>query len=229
MNSMVAKLELVKKSLLLGVYQVSWISKMISLQKFYLLKALVLLHIVLLVVQRYTYKSKAAERPALHNLDITNSPRYSTSVNSNLWTKKVQLCIMFNLFRMDPNETAINVMLSYYNRFFNHIMIIFDGKWKKPNYLPENVTFSGCNSGAGWFEHECLRICLNEKWQDLQPEGYLFIADDIFINLLMMSSLPLSQTWYVHTVGINYTARALIQGMVYFTVNAYGSPNQEGL
>jgi len=117
---------------------------------------------------------------------------------------------MFNLFRMDPNVTAINVMLSYYNRFFNHIMIIFDGKWKKPNYLPENVTFSGCNSGAGWFEHECLHICLNEKWQDLRPEGYLFIADDIFINLLMMSSLPLSQTWYVHTVGINYTARASI-------------------
>ena len=89
-------------------------------------------------------------------------------------------------------------------------MIIFDRKWKKPNYLPENVTFSGCSSGAGWFEHECLHICLNEKWQDLRPEGYLFIADDIFINFLMMSSLPLSQTWYVHTVGINYTVRASI-------------------
>ena len=115
---------------------------------------------------------------------------------------------MFNFNNMAPNEKTINLLLTCYSRFFNHIMLLFDGKWKKPNYLPNDVTFSGCNSQHGWFEHKCLCNCLNETWGDPRPDGYLFISDDMFVNLAMMSLLPLSQIWYVDALRINYTARA---------------------
>ena len=162
---------------------------MISGRYFYILRVLILLGTVLFVVQWYMYNQPKAARPML-------------------WTKKVQLCIMFNLNNMAPNEKAINLLLTYYSRFFNHITVLFDGNWKKPNYLPKNVSFSGCNSQCGWFEHKCLCICLNETWGDSQPGGYLFISDDMFVNLAMMSSLPLSQIWYIDTKPINYTRRA---------------------
>ena len=168
-----------------------------------LFKVLILSSIFLLAVQWYMYKSEPTERPT--PLDT------GSSIHSTLWTKKVQLCVMFNLHHMAPNVMAINLLLSYYSYFFSHIMVLFDGKWKKPNYLPKNVTFSGCISGAGLFEHKCLHICLNEKWRDSRPEGYLFIADDMFINIVMMSSLPLSQIWYLGAVNINYTARASLR------------------
>ena len=126
------------------------------------------------------------------------------------WTKKVQLCIMFNLKNMSPNKQVINLMLSYYSYFFNHIMLLFDGEWsEKPDYLPKNIKFSGCKSTNGWYQHYCLRICLNEAWdEDGEPEGYLYIADDMFVNLTKMSLLPLSKVWFIGATNINYTARA---------------------
>ena len=167
---------------------------------------LILLGSVLLVVQWYMYnKPKAAERPTPYYTIFTRP------FASNLWTKKVQLCIMFNLNNIAPDEEAINLLLTYYSPLFNHIMLLFDGNRTKPNYLPKNVAFSSCFSGRGWFEHKCLRICLNETWHDSRPEGYLFIADDMFINLAMMSSLPLSQLWYLQPGNINYTARASLR------------------
>ena len=171
---------------------------------------LILLGTVLLVVQWYIYnKPKAAERrPTPYTVDVTSGTRSSASTHSTLWTKKVQLCVMFNLNRMTPNEKTINLLLTYYSRIFNHIMLLFDGKWKKPSYLPNNVTFSDCNSERGWYEHKCLCICLNETWGDSRPEGYLFIADDMFINLARMSLLPLSRIWYLDAEHINYTDRA---------------------
>ena len=132
---------------------------------------------------------------------------------SLVWTNKIQLCIMFNLFKMSPNKQAINLLVSYYSLFFNHIMLLFEGDWsEKPNYIPQNITFSGCKSKAGWFQQHCLLICLNETWQNGdKPEGYLYIADDMFVNLTKMSLLPLSHVWYINPDQMNYTARASVR------------------
>ena len=141
--------------------------------------------------------------------------RYESGLNKStgpqfMWTKNIRLCIMFNLKNMSPNKQVINLMLSYYSYFFNHIMLLFDGEWsEKPDYLPKNIKFSGCKSTNGWYQHYCLRICLNETWnEDGEPEGYLYIADDMFVNLTKMSLLPLSKVWCIRTTNINYTARA---------------------
>ena len=141
--------------------------------------------------------------------------RYESDLNKStgpqfMWTKNVRLCIMFNLKNMSPNKQVIYFMLSYYSYFFNHIMLLFDGEWsEKPDYLPKNIKFSGCKSTNGWYQHYCLRICLNETWnEDGEPEGYLYIADDMFVNLTKMSLLPLSKVWCIRTTNINYTARA---------------------
>ena len=139
----------------------------------------------------------------------------SRSTNGSLsqslvWTDRVQLCIMFNLANMSPNKQVINLLLSYYSFFFSHIMLLFDGNWsEKPNYIPKNIAFSGCKSLRGWFQQHCLLICLSQTWDNGdKPEGYLYIADDMFVNLTKMGSLPLSHVWYINPGQMNYTARA---------------------
>ena len=134
---------------------------------------------------------------------------------SLVWTNKIQLCIMFNLFKMSPNKQVINLLVSYYSLFFNHIMLLFEGDWpEKPNYIPKKITFSGCKSKDGWFQQHCLLICLNETWKNRdKPEGYLYIADDMFVNLTKMSLLPLSHVWYINPKSMNYTARASLRNI----------------
>ena len=125
---------------------------------------------------------------------------------SRVWTTNVQLCIMFNLKKMDPNITTINLLLRYYLQFFKHILIIFDGKWlKKPNFIPHNVEFSGCDSKNGWYQHVCLNKCLQQTKMSRDVSGYLFIPDDMFVNLTIMSSFSLSKLWYIKPTACNYT------------------------
>ena len=120
---------------------------------------------------------------------------------------------MFNLKNMSPKKEVIDLLLSYYSIFFDHITLLFDGDWtEKPSYIPTNVTFSGCRSDNGWFQHRCLSICLNETWgEEGEPVGYLYTADDMFINFTMMRSLPLKKVWYVNMSTINYTKRASLK------------------
>ena len=129
--------------------------------------------------------------------NASNQSNYTKGSQSFMWTKRIQLCIMFNLKNMSPNKEVIDRLLSNYSFFFNHIMLLFDGDWnEKPSYIPTNVTFSGCRSDNGWFQHRCLPICLNETWgEEGEPVGYLYTADDMFINLTMMRSLPHFPRW----------------------------------
>ena len=138
--------------------------------------------------------------------NASNQSNYTKGSQSFMWTKRIQLCIMFNLKNMSPNKEVIDRLLSNYSFFFNHIMLLFDGDWnEKPSYIPTNVAFSGCRSDNGWFQHRCLPICLNETWgEEGEPVGYLYTADDMFINLTMMRSLPPRKVWYLETPTIPY-------------------------
>ena len=169
------------------------------------LKALFFLSVIVLLIIVWL----ASTDPCCQHTTIVK-PFLNKSTESQLWTKKVQLCIMFNLKNISPNKQVINLTLSHYSYFFNHIMLLFDGEWgEKPDYLPKNIKFSGCKSTNGWYQHYCLRICLNETWdEDGEPKGYLYIADDMFVNLTKMSFLPLSKVWFIGATNINYTAKA---------------------
>ena len=123
---------------------------------------------------------------------------------SQLWTKDVQLCIMFNLNRIKPNPNSINLLLAYYLPFFNHITLIFDGKWdKKPDYLPEYVKFFGCQSHIGWYMQKCMNLCLSQPSDSIK--GYLFVADDMFVNLNKMKNLDLTKLWYIEPIVYKYS------------------------
>ena len=128
---------------------------------------------------------------------------------SRLWTKNIQLCIMYNYV---PGEYYVRELMAYYLRFFDNIMLLFDGKWpEKPSFIPEYVNFSECRSRHGHFQHVCLRTCLANGGRNV--EGYLFIADDIFVNLSLMSTLPQSKLWFVDMKWVyDYTNKAAFTG-----------------
>ena len=203
-----------------------------DVRKFYNLKAFALLSITVLLVVIWigsTGTTSLGNQPVVNGSHFfktcvwnqeskvmeskSNKSTKKSLGQSLVRTNKIQLCIMFNLFKMSPNKQAINLLVSYYSLFFNHIMLLFEGDWsEKPNYIPQNITFSGCKSKDGWFQQHCLLICLNETWQNGdKPEGYLYIADDMFVNLTKMSLLPLSHVWYINPDLMNYTARASVR------------------
>ena len=123
---------------------------------------------------------------------------------STLWTKNIQLCIMYNHV---PGEYFVRELMAYYLRFFDEIMLLFDGEWpEKPSFIPEYVNFSECRSSHGYFQHKCLHTCLTNGARNV--EGYLFVADDIFVNLSRMSTLPRSKLWFVDMDVYNYTNKA---------------------
>ena len=128
---------------------------------------------------------------------------------SKLWTKNIQLCIMYNYH---PREYFVRELMAYYLRFFDRIMVLFDGEWpEKPSFIPEYVNFSECRSNRGHFQQVCLRTCLTNGGRNV--EGYLFVADDIFVNLSRMSTLPRSKLWFVDKEWVyDYTNKAGLTG-----------------
>ena len=132
---------------------------------------------------------------------------------TRLWTKNIQLCIMYNHV---PGEYYVRELMAYYLRFFDNIMLLFDGEWpEKPSFIPEYVNFSECRSDRGQFQHVCLRTCLTNGGRKV--DGYLFVADDIFVNLSRMSTLPRSKLWYVDMKYVyDYTNKAAFTGWTWW-------------
>ena len=121
---------------------------------------------------------------------LTDLPPWSA-----LWTDKIHLCVMFNLNGIEPATDVTDILVSYYFPFFRDITFIFDGaRWKKPDSLPEFVDFIGCDSHQGWYQHKCIRSCMHRGTEE--TKGYLYIADDMFINLTMMADLPREKVWF---------------------------------
>ena len=116
-------------------------------------------------------------------------------LRSDLWTEKIHLCIMFNLANL-ANEENINILTSYYFPFFKNITLIFDGH---PNYnfssVPDFVNVLLCNSNWAWYQHKCIRKCIQHN--NSETEGHLYIADDMFINITKMAELDKSKIWFI--------------------------------
>lgn len=113
-----------------------------------------------------------------------------------LWTGAVRLCVMFNLNNVGPSERVINLLISYYFPFFKHISLVFDGH---PNYnfssVPSFVDILFCDSHLGFYQHKCIRQCIQQTNSD--TEGYLYISDDMFINITKMTALPKTEIWFL--------------------------------
>ena len=117
-------------------------------------------------------------------------------LRNSLWTNNIHLCVMFNLKSIKPNEKVLNLLISFYFPFFRHISLIFDGQ---PNYnsewIPGFVNVLSCDSYFGWYQHKCIRKCIQQN--ESQTEGFLYIAEDMFINITKMADLPKDKIWFL--------------------------------
>lgn len=119
-----------------------------------------------------------------------------TPVRARLWTNTIQLCVMF---KFHPKASIVKILLAYYMRFFKDISLFVDGSWEEANFkfIQSSVKLRNCNSTdgktRGGFHHRCLAKCLEETQSD--PEGYLYIADDVLLNLVELETQQKSKLW----------------------------------
>ena len=96
------------------------------------------------------------------------------------------------------------MLLSYYYPFFVKITLIFDGN---PQYnfssLPSFAKVLFCDSHLGWYQHKCIRKCINQGSNETQ--GYLYISDDMFINITKMAQLPRSKVWFLENAKKSFS------------------------
>ena len=59
-----------------------------------------------------------------------------------------------------------------------------------------------CDSHVGWYQQKCIRSCMQQGTEE--TKGYLYIADDMFINLAMMADLPTTKIWFTRTEPLDY-------------------------
>ena len=123
---------------------------------------------------------------------------------SELWTENVELCIMFNLNGAGINQKVIELLIAFYHPFFSHFTLLFDGnpattKRERPRYLPSYVNVLGCDSHVGRYQHKCIRTCIQQG--TTETKGFLYIPDDIFINVSKMAELPTSKVWFMPSSG----------------------------
>ena len=114
-------------------------------------------------------------------------------IKSKLWTKDVQLCIMFN---WGTTDYVLRILLAYYLRFFDSIVLLYDGEWPNwtPEYIPEGVRSIQVDTYHGWFQQRALFECF--KIGQRSNLSTLYIPDDMFMNISMLSRYSLSKVWY---------------------------------
>ncbi|XP_064407012.1 uncharacterized protein LOC135351834 [Halichondria panicea] len=137
-----------------------------------------------------------------------NKKGYSISdlpPKSALWTDKIHLCINLNLNGIKPSKAVIETQVSYYFPFFKNITVILNGdNFIRPDYVPEFVDVISCDSYYGWYQHKCIRSCIQRGSDD--TEGFLYIADDMFINLTKMAELPTTKLWTIGSRVCSYSS-----------------------
>ena len=123
---------------------------------------------------------------------------------NHLWTHNIRLCVMFNQNGVEPNAKVTNLLTSYYFPFFRKITLIFGGQTSDTSsWIPNYVQVLSCESYLGWYQHKCIRKCIQEH--DNKTEGFLYIADDMFINITKMATYPKNKIWYQHMMKKNFS------------------------
>lgn len=118
---------------------------------------------------------------------------------SKLWTKDVQLCIMFN---WGTTEYVVRILLAYYLRYFSSIILYYDGEWPAGMLKPESVTSVQVNTHQGWFQQRALYDCLKRGHNSNQ--NVLYIPDDIFFNISSVRRYSLSDVWFTDGVHVDF-------------------------
>ena len=140
-------------------------------------------------------------------------PKLQTSMPIH-WRKKdwrkIRLCIQFNT-EIAVNEKTVELLHSVYSMFFDKIS--YSGPIPKPSYLDNDIQYIHCkNARNGESQQRCLLAHL-EAYPD--AEGYLYIADDAFVDLSRMSKLPRDMVWYLHGTVMDVRNRQTFDGNIY--------------
>ena len=98
-----------------------------------------------------------------------------------LWTHNIHLCVMFNQNGVEPNEKVTNLLISYYFPFFRKITLIFGGQTSDTSScIPNYVQVLSCESYLGWYQHKCIRKCIQQY--DSKTKELISISYEIFIK-----------------------------------------------
>jgi len=120
------------------------------------------------------------------------------------WTDNIQLCIQFNILHVIQDQKQLELLASYYYPFFKNIKFFYDGEQGTvANSSLSFVDIMRCDSHLGWYQHKCIQQCINEGTDT--TKGYMYISDDMFINITAMADLPISKIWFTTIVAKNYT------------------------
>ena len=154
----------------------------------------------------FVQKSQLETWPVSYNYTLVQQSlakrNYSISSlppKSALWTDNIHLCINFNLNNMSPSKRAIDILSGYYYPFFSNITFILNDVTEIPHFMPDYIDSIACSGQNGWYQHKCLIMCMQRGSPD--TKGFLYIADDMFVNFTKMSQLPTTKLWFVPLQG----------------------------
>ena len=121
---------------------------------------------------------------------------------SKLWTRNVQLCIMFN---WGATEYTIRTLLAYYMRYFTSVVLLLDGEWPSAAVkdIPTAVRAISVRTKNGWFQQYAVWECLQNGNENIT--SYLYIPDDMFINITQLGTLPSSKMWFNQPFVYNFS------------------------
>jgi hypothetical protein len=88
------------------------------------------------------------------------------------------------------NETTLNLLSSYCSRFF--------ANGTRPYSLPQWINYITCDQDNGWMEQRCLALHMKTM---PDAEGWLFIADDVWLNLTRLVDLSEDRIWYPYKMN----------------------------
>ena len=76
-------------------------------------------------------------------------------------------------------------------QFFSSIALLLDGEWPREavDDIPSDVRAISVDTDKGWYQQRALLKCLQNE--NSYVNSYLYIPDDMFINISMLSTLLL--------------------------------------
>ncbi|XP_048258260.1 probable glycosyltransferase STELLO1 isoform X1 [Haliotis rufescens] len=101
------------------------------------------------------------------------------------------LIVVFNF----PHYENLAFLETMYSFHFPHIVYCGTNKDQFQNYtklLLKNVTFIEVDIGGGWFAQNCLIQAMKMQYT---VDGYLYIGDDVLLNIWNIPILPLDRLW----------------------------------
>ncbi|XP_067670219.1 uncharacterized protein [Haliotis asinina] len=105
------------------------------------------------------------------------------------------LIVVFNF----PHYANLAILETMYRSHFPHIMYCGTNKDKFQNYsepLHKHLTFLEIDIGNGWFAQNCLIQAMKMQYA---VDGYLYIGDDVLLNVWNIHTLPLDKLWLVNS------------------------------